>query len=131
MSDSEKQNARQRHNEYVGYTGEPNKFGRPKGSEYDPTGDELSIQEATDRIQALFRKAQNECYAPEYPDVNQRNAGRVRALGQALKLLERAGVEPIEGEVWLSENEEMCAGSGDNRPTASDNAENRDAGGGT
>lgn len=77
-----------------------NQFDRPIGSDYDPTGDELTPQEATDRIGALYRRAQYQCY-PDDQEVNDRNGGRVRALAQALQLLQRAGLEPDDGRVNL------------------------------
>lgn len=86
-----------------------NNFGRPIGSDYDPTGDELSPQEAADRIGALRRKASETCYAPEHPRENARNGGRARALAQALTLLERAGIEPDDAAVELTDDEEIQA----------------------
>lgn len=84
-----------------------NKFGRPVGSDYDPHGEELTPQEAVDRIFALMRRGQAECYLPENPKMNKKNGGRVRALSQALTLLERAGLEPDSGAARLNDNEEM------------------------
>lgn len=65
------------------------------GMDDDPTGEELTPQEAVDEIAAMYRRGQRECF-PDNPDKNFRNAGRVRALAQALALLERAGMEPNE-----------------------------------
>lgn len=86
---------------------ELNRFGRPIGSDYDPTGEPLTPQEAVDRIAALGRRASRECYLPEHPQMNKKNGGRARALAQALKLLERAGLEPDDGAVYLTDEEEM------------------------
>lgn len=84
-----------------------NRFGNPIGTDYDPTGDELTPQQACDRINALRRRAEEECYLPENADANNRNAGRVRALSQAVTLLERAGIEPDDGAVYLTDDEVM------------------------
>lgn len=88
-------------------TPDPNYLGNPIGDGYDPTGEELTVQEAVERIDALNRRASQDCYLPEHPDVNHRNAGRVRAFAQALMLLERAGIEPDDGELYLDDDEEM------------------------
>lgn len=90
-----------------------NRFDRPVGSDYDPTGDDLTLQEAADRIHALKRRAARECYAPDHPEMNKKNGGRVRALAQALTLLERAGVQPNEDACRLTDAEEMQAVSAD------------------
>ncbi len=86
---------------------ELNDFGRPVGCDYNPRGDMLSLQEAVDRIGALERRASGDCYLPEHPDENMRNAGRVRAFAQALALLERAGLEPDDGAAYLTDEEVM------------------------
>lgn len=85
-----------------------NRFGRPIGSDYDPTGDEITPQEAVNRIDAMRRRAEGQCY-PDDPYLNGKNGGRVRALAQALKLLERAGFWPDDGAVYLNDEEEMIS----------------------
>lgn len=84
-----------------------NRYGRPIGSDYDPSGGELTPQEAVNRIEALLRRARTECYLPENPEANSRNGGRVRALAQVTQLLRRAGLEPDDGAVSLTDGEEM------------------------
>lgn len=79
----------------------------PVGSEYRPEEEGITTQDAVDRIGALFRKAQEECYLPEDPERNHRNAGRVRALGQALKILEGAGFKPDYYAYTVTDDEEM------------------------
>lgn len=81
-------------------------LGEPIGTDYNPRRDELTPQEAVDRIDALLQRARRECYLPEDPDANNRNAGRVRALAQAITLLERASIEPNE-TLYLNDSEEM------------------------
>ena len=82
-------------------------LGNPIGSDYNPRGEDLTPQEAVDRIHALSMRAQRECYLPDDPETNNVNAGRVRALSQALTLLRRAGFEPDDGSVRLTDEEEM------------------------
>lgn len=91
-------------------TNELNSLGKPIGDGYNPRGDSLTPQEAVDRIGALYRRAQKECYLPDHPQENARNGGRVRALGQAIQLLRRAGLEPDDGAVYLDDEEEMQDG---------------------
>jgi hypothetical protein len=80
---------------------------KPIGTDFDPTGGPLTPQEAVDRIAALRRKGQQVCYLPEDKHANDVNAGRVRALAQALMLLERAGLHPDESSAYLNDEEEM------------------------
>lgn len=64
------------------------------GMDDNPNGEQMTPQEAIDEIHDMYRKAQGDCFAPEDRKKNLRNAGRVRALSQALVVLGRAGLEP-------------------------------------
>lgn len=85
-------------------TPEPTYLNNPVGTEWEPEEEILSLQEAVDRIEALHRRAQTDCYLPEYPEVNHKNAGRVRAFAQVLKLLRLAGLEAHDGVLYVDDD---------------------------
>lgn len=80
---------------------------RALGIEDDPNGDELTVQEAMDEIEAMWRKSGRQCFPPTDSPKNQRNAGRVRTLAQVLTVLKRAGLEPTSHMVGELEREEI------------------------